>query len=68
MLNPLCGRHKRSKPAGEGGPAVSASGWLGETIKRRLLEQRRQNRGGHEKDAVERLLGVVAHRLDPNRR
>ena len=52
-------------PPGKGGPSVSADGWLGITIKRRLLEQRGQDRGCYEKNAVERLLGGVAHRLDP---
>ena len=65
MLNPRVGRHKRRRPAGEGEPSVSADGWLGITIERRLLEQRGQDRGCYEKDAVERLLGGVAHRLDP---
>ena len=63
-----CWRHKRRRPAGQGGPSVSASGWLGKAIKRRLLEQRGHHRGCHEKNAVDRLFGVVAHRLDPNKR
>lgn len=45
---------------------MSADGWLGITIERRLLEQRGQDRGCYEKNAVERLLGGVAHRLDPH--
>ena len=45
---------------------MSADGWLGEAIKRRLLEQRGQHGRSYEKDAVDRFLGVVAHRLDPH--
>ena len=44
---------------------MSADGWLEDAIKRWLLEQRGQHGRCNEKHAVERLLGVFAHRLDP---
>jgi len=66
MWIPLVGGHKRRRPADEGGPSASATVRLWKAIERRFLEERGQDRRRHEKDAVDRFLGVVAHRLDPN--